>query len=114
MSRGFVTLSEPRQQKFRRKRAPIALAAMIGFVVLGALNVAPTLTLTLPQSLVLHEGDTFSASGRVTDPGTARRTTVAGMPRRPLHLTASTANPQATTNPANVRRAFAFFSSASS
>ncbi|QQL46205.1 SLC13 family permease [Sulfuriroseicoccus oceanibius] len=54
--RGFVTLSEPRQQKFRRKRAPIALAAMIGFVVLGALNVAPTLTLAFLAALVVVAG----------------------------------------------------------
>jgi di/tricarboxylate transporter len=37
----LIDLSEPRSRSFRRKKAPIAIAALVGVVVLAAMNVMP-------------------------------------------------------------------------
>ncbi|QQL46204.1 SLC13 family permease [Sulfuriroseicoccus oceanibius] len=54
--RGFVTLSEPKEQPFRRERAPVAIAAMVGFIGLGAFDVLPTLTLAFLAALTVVIG----------------------------------------------------------
>ncbi len=43
----LIFLSPVTSRSFRRKKAPIAIATMIGVVILAALNVAPILTLAL-------------------------------------------------------------------
>lgn len=54
--RGFVSLSEPKEKPFRRNKAPIAIIAMLIFIILGAFNVAPTLTLAFIAALVVVIG----------------------------------------------------------
>lgn len=58
--RGFVTLSEPKEQPFRRERAPVAIAAMIGFIGLGAFGVLPTFTLAFLAALTVVVGGCVS------------------------------------------------------
>jgi di/tricarboxylate transporter len=43
----LVDVSSPSERAYRRKKAPIAIAAMVGIVALAALNVAPILVLAV-------------------------------------------------------------------
>ena len=53
----LVDVSKPSAREFRRRHAPIAVAALLGIVVLAALNVAPILLLAiLAVTLVLVTG----------------------------------------------------------
>ena len=45
--RDFVNLSKPRQRSFRRSKAPIAIAALVSFILLAALGVLPIATLAI-------------------------------------------------------------------
>ena len=45
--RDFINLSKPAERPLRRNKAPIAMLAIMAFMVLGALEVAPLVTLAM-------------------------------------------------------------------
>jgi len=49
----FINLSEPKEQAFRRPRAPFAIAAILGFMVLGATTDISVTTLALGAALLV-------------------------------------------------------------
>ncbi|MGY6662452.1 MAG: SLC13 family permease [Glycocaulis sp.] len=54
---GLVDLARPEDQAFRRERAPIAIATLIGVVVLAALNIMPIVGLAvIGVAIVLFSG----------------------------------------------------------
>ncbi|WP_429912226.1 SLC13 family permease [Glycocaulis sp.] len=54
---GLVDLARPEDQAFRRERAPIAIAALVGVVVLAALNIMPIVGLAvIGVAVVLFSG----------------------------------------------------------
>lgn len=50
--RDFINLSRPREEKLRRTKAPIAVLALVGFMVLGACTDLPLLGLALGAALL--------------------------------------------------------------
>jgi di/tricarboxylate transporter len=54
---GLVDLARPEDQAFRRERAPVAIAALVGVVVLAALNIMPIVGLAvIGVAIVLFSG----------------------------------------------------------
>lgn len=54
---GLVDLARPEDQAFRRERAPVAIAALVGVVVLAALNIMPIVGLAVVGvAIVLFSG----------------------------------------------------------
>ncbi len=51
--RDFLSLSEPKQQSYRRSKAPLALAAIVGVVVLAAFQVLPIASLALVAAVAV-------------------------------------------------------------
>jgi di/tricarboxylate transporter len=50
--RDFINLSRPAERPLRRNKAPIAMLAIVAFMVLGALEVAPLVTLAMGAVLL--------------------------------------------------------------
>ncbi|MGI8432434.1 MAG: SLC13 family permease [Chthoniobacterales bacterium] len=51
--RDFLNLTEPKQRAFRREKAPLAMAAIAGVMVLAALNVLPIVALALLAAILV-------------------------------------------------------------
>jgi di/tricarboxylate transporter len=51
--RDFINLTEPRERPLRRHKAPIAIAAILGVMILAALGVLPIVALAILAALVV-------------------------------------------------------------